>query len=275
LHGIDPGSVASTAYGTSQPGGIELRGVSKSFGGRSGAVQALAETSVSIDGGAIVAIVGRSGCGKSTLLRLMAGLAEPSQGSVRVGSEQVRGRPPASARFVFQDFAESLFSWKNVIDNVRFGARHACRQDDNGSDAYADRILDLVELGHVRYRYPHELSGGMQQRVAIARALASRPRFLFMDEPFSAVDALSRSRLQDITLRMAAELQLTVVLVTHDVDEAVYLADRVWVLGPHGVGVIEDTDIHLERPRAQIETRESPAFLHYRRVLLNKVQELQ
>jgi NitT/TauT family transport system ATP-binding protein len=255
--------------------GIELDRISKSYEGRGGTVQALAETSFSVGEGSIVAIVGRSGCGKSTLLRMMAGLESPTQGSVRVGNERVHAGPPSSARFVFQDFAESLFAWRTVIDNVRFGARHPCRQGERVDDAYADHVLDLVELGHVRDRYPHELSGGMQQRVAIARALASRPRFLFMDEPFSAVDALSRSRLQDITLQIATELALTVVLVTHDIDEATYLADRVLVLGPHGVGVIEDLEIQLPRPRAQIETRESAEFLRYRRVLLNKVLERQ
>lgn len=264
-------AVSSTAslHKSGDHDGIELRNVSKSFETRNGKVLALAETSVQIRAGSFVTVIGRSGCGKSTLLRLMAGLMAPTRGTVRVGDENVRGRPPSRARFVFQDFAESLFPWKTVAENVEFGLRHAL----HGSEAAIDarHYLEQVGLDRVGHRYPHELSGGMQQRLAIARALASGPRFLFMDEPFSAIDALSRGRLQDLALQLWDALKITFVVVTHDIEEAVYLADRVLVLAPNGAGVACDIDVDLPWPRSQLDTKESVAFLEYRRLLMNHV----
>jgi NitT/TauT family transport system ATP-binding protein len=249
-------------------GGIEVRGASKTYQSGRREVVALRPVSLDIAEGSFVAVVGRSGCGKSTLLRLLAGLLTPSAGSVRVGGEAIALRPPRTARFIFQDYATSLLPWKTVAHNVAFGIRHAVG-DPGGEDP--DYYLRLVGLGDAGNRYPWQLSGGMQQRVAIARAIASRPRFLFMDEPFSAVDALSRARLQDITLRVWAELALTVVFVTHDMDEAAYLADRVLVMAPSGSGILADVAIDLPRPRDPLLTRETAAFLDYRRQLLQAV----
>jgi ABC-type nitrate/sulfonate/bicarbonate transport system ATPase subunit len=233
--------------------------------GQKGPVRALGGVSLDIDRGAFVCIVGRSGSGKSTLLRVLGGLIRPSEGEARLDGEAVREPPPAT-RFVEQNYAQSLLPWRTVAENVAFGARHAVRAGAAPSAA-ADRLLDLVGLSHARNQYPRELSGGMQQRVAIARALASRPDVLLLDEAFSSVDALSRARLQDMVLDLWSALGLTAVLVTHDIDEAVYMADRVFVMDERGAGIAATIDIDLPRPRDQVETRELPQYLRYRREL--------
>jgi NitT/TauT family transport system ATP-binding protein len=247
--------------------GIDLQNASKRFQRRGQEVTALSPTSLQLEEGSFVAIVGRSGCGKSTLLRLMAGLLPPTTGSIYVAGKRV-DRPPPEARVVFQDYRESLLPWKTVRQNIIFGLRHAV----NSSSAQDPEFyLEMVGLSGVGDRYPRELSGGMQQRVAIARAIASEPRFLLMDEPFSAVDALSRAKLQDATLRLWERLQLSIVFVTHDIDEALYLADRVLVLAPEGRGLLADIPVELPRPRKQIATRENEKFLRLRRHLLELV----
>ncbi len=246
---------------------IAVHHAGKRYDGAAGTVVALDGVSLSVGRGDFVTLIGRSGCGKSTLLRLVAGLLQPSTGSIAVDGEPVAGPPPA-ARYVFQDYGESLFPWKTVTKNVEFGIRHAGR---TATQAPARQFLDLVGLGHVGDRYPWELSGGMQQRVAIARALASAPQLLLMDEPFGAVDALSRAGLQDMILRVWAELGLTVVLVTHDIDEAIYLADRVVVLEPGGQGILADVAVDLPRPRTQIGTRDDTRFGALRRHLAELV----
>jgi ABC-type nitrate/sulfonate/bicarbonate transport system ATPase subunit len=226
---------------------------------------AVAQVSLDVAEGGFLSLIGRSGSGKSTLLRLMSGLIAPSSGRLEVEGRAVRG-PPASVRYVFQDYGQSLFPWMSARRNVMFGARHA-PNPERDARAVADQYLELVGLADVGERYPWELSGGMQQRLAIARALASRPRILLMDEPFGAVDALSRARLQDLALRLWQELSLTIVLVTHDIDEAVYLSERVVVLEPAGQGVLADVEIGLDWPRSQLATREDPRFSAYRRRL--------
>lgn len=238
-------------------------------------VTGLSPTSLSIESGSFVSIVGRSGCGKSTLLRLFAGLESPSSGRIVVEGEAVR-RPPASARYVFQNYAELLLPWKTVGDNIRFGLRHSHtlpddQADRGGWDALVEEKLAEVGLSGVADRLPAELSGGMQQRVAIARALASHPRVLLLDEPFSAVDALSRAHLQDLLIDVWAKNRLTVVFVTHDIDEALYLSDRVVVLAPSGRGIELDLQVDLPRPRDQIETKADPRFLELRSAVLSRV----
>ncbi|WP_432865522.1 ABC transporter ATP-binding protein [Microbispora rosea] len=244
--------------------------VAKTYRTRRREVTALRGLSLDIGPGEFVALVGRSGCGKSTLLRLLSGLLPATAGQIRVAGQPIDG-PPRQARCVFQDYAQSLLPWKTVAGNVRFGLRHAYEPAEGGHDELVAHYLDLVGLGHAADRYPWELSGGMQQRAAIARALAARPQLLFMDEAFSGVDALSRAKLQDVLLHAWAEEGLTVVFVTHDIDEAVYLADRVVVLHPEGRGVLADVRTGLPRPRGQLTTRESPEFLHHRRELLHLV----
>jgi NitT/TauT family transport system ATP-binding protein len=261
----------------SAPAGTELTAPALSvhdvwqvFTTRRHEVTALRELSLQIAAGEFVAVVGRSGCGKSTLLRLLSGLIPPSAGEIRLGGQPVDG-PPRQARCVFQDFGQSLLPWKTVAGNVRFGLRHAYEPSAGNRDELVAHHLDLVGLGHAADRYPWELSGGMQQRAAIARALAARPQLLLMDEAFSGVDALSRAKLQDVILRAWAEAGLTVVFVTHDIDEAIYLADRVVVLHPEGRGVLADVRTDVPRPRGQLTTRELPEFLRYRRELLQLV----
>jgi NitT/TauT family transport system ATP-binding protein len=173
---------------------------------------------------------------------------------------------------VFQDYAQSLLPWQTVEQNVRFGVVHG-----SAGGPPADVVTTVHEsLAHVgltgvERRYPWELSGGMQQRVAIARALAARPTVLLMDEPFSSVDALSRAQLQDMIARVWSTLGITIVLVTHDIDEAVYLADRVIVLGAGGSGIVADLAIDLPRPRTHLETPSDEAYGAYRRELLRLV----
>ncbi|MDB4872693.1 MAG: NitT/TauT family transport system ATP-binding protein [Gemmatimonadales bacterium] len=266
-----------TTLAGSTPVGIEFTApvlavddVWKVFTTRRREVTALRGLSLQISAGEFVAVVGRSGCGKSTLLRLLSGLLPPSAGEIRLAGQPVDG-PPRQARCVFQDFAQSLLPWKTVAGNVRFGLRHAYEPSTGSHEELVAHYLDLVGLGHAADRYPWELSGGMQQRAAIARALAARPQLLLMDEAFSGVDALSRANLQDVILHAWAEAGLTVVFVTHDIDEAVYLADRVVVLHPEGHGMLADLRTDLPRPRRQLTTRELPEFLHYRRELLQLV----
>ncbi|MDB5422139.1 MAG: transporter [Brevundimonas sp.] len=248
---------------------VTVEAVGKTFKAGRQDTHALRDVSLTVRSGEFVSLVGRSGSGKSTLLRLIAGLLSPSTGQVVVDGRTVDG-PPASARYVFQDYGESLFPWLSARDNVAFGARSA--GDDRKTALHtADHYLELVGLQAASARYPWELSGGMQQRLAIARALASRPQLLLMDEPFGAVDALSRARLQDLILSLWAELDLTVILVTHDIDEAVYLSDRVVVLEAAGQGLETDTPIELSRPRDHLASREDPRFSRRRRELLEKV----
>lgn len=255
---------------------ISISGVSKTFVTSNGRqVDALAPTDIEIERGSFVAIVGRSGCGKSTLLRLLAGLELPTTGSVTVDGGADPGR---SIRYVFQSYGESLFPWLTVGSNIEFGLRHAHGDrralrllGAEARQALVENHLDEVGLGGRASHFPSELSGGMQQRLAIARALASGPDILLLDEPFSAVDALSRANMQDLLLRIWQERKLTVAFVTHDIDEALYLADRVIVMKEHGGGIGEDIAVNLPRPRDQVATRELPEFLALRRHILELV----
>jgi NitT/TauT family transport system ATP-binding protein len=255
-------------------GGLDVvtQGVRKSFQVQGRTVQALSDVSLRFEPGSFVSIVGRSGCGKSTLLRILCGLTNPTSGTVSVGGQPVTAPP---RRYLFQDYAQSLLPWKTVEANIEFGARHPCTPegaaDPEARRAVVERSLKTIGLTHTAKRYPWELSGGMQQRVAIGRLLASDPQILLMDEPFSAVDALSRAHLQDVVLRLWEDLRLTVVLVTHDIDEAVYLSERVIVVNAAGNGIDADVAIDLPRPRTQVETRELPAYLDLRRRLLRLV----
>lgn len=249
---------------------LKIDRVSKRYESRKATVSALRDVSLSVQESEFVALLGRSGSGKSTLLRLAAGLERPSSGAITIDGVAVQ-RPPRGVRYVFQDYATSLLPWKTVAQNVDFGIRHASHAPAQGETALD--FLATVGLDKVGDRYPWQLSGGMQQRLAIARAVASRPKVLLMDEPFSAVDALSRARLQDATLRVWGEFGLTIVFVTHDIDEAIYLADRVVVLAASGQGLAEQVTVGLPRPRGQVTTREDPRFLELRRHLYSIVTD--
>ncbi|MEU7691803.1 ABC transporter ATP-binding protein [Microbispora hainanensis] len=255
-------------------GVITIDGAGKDYLALDGnVVRGLSPVSLTIERGAFVSVVGRSGCGKSTLLRLVAGLEKPTSGTIRVGAERVDG-PPDSARYVFQNYNESLLPWRTVGDNVRFGLRHghgASRVSKAQEDELIREHLEEVGLGGTFNRYPSELSGGMQQRVAIARALAARPELLLLDEPFSAVDALSRGTLQDLVLRIWKEHGLTVLFVTHDIEEALYLSQRVIVLREKGGGIERDVTVDIPYPRTQVDFREDPRYLRLRREVLSLV----
>jgi ABC-type nitrate/sulfonate/bicarbonate transport system ATPase subunit len=204
---------------------VVLTGVGKAFGGGPGVLQGIDLTLVP---GEFVALLGASGCGKSTLLRLVAGLEKPTAGEVRLGDRPVRDVDPRCA-VVFQE--PRLLPWRSVAANVALGARHA------GGSASPERLLDRVGLAGFEGAWPHQLSGGMAQRAALARALAGRPDVLLLDEPFAALDALTRLRMGDLLADVRAETEPTTLMVTHDVDEALRLADRVVLLAGQPAGV--------------------------------------
>ena len=234
---------------------------------------AVNDVTLTIGKGDFLTVVGPSGCGKSTLLQMIAGLLAPTRGRVMFEGSAVEG-PPFDMVYVFQQYTKSLMPWRTVLDNVALGLEVAQRKQGRSRAQLRDRCrseLARVGLAGTEDQYPWQLSGGMQQRVAIARALVCEPSVLLMDEPFSALDALSRSSLQDLLLDLWAQLHLTVVFVTHDVEEAVYLSDRVAVLSKSPSCIVERFDIDLPRPRHQITTKESSAFLEYRRDLYAKV----
>ncbi|MEJ2862047.1 ABC transporter ATP-binding protein [Actinomycetospora flava] len=209
----------------------------------------------------VVCLLGPSGCGKSTLLRCLAGLRAPDRGEVRLRGEPVAGVPDGLG-VVFQDYGRSLLPWSTVARNVDFGL--PADLDRATRRARTAQALEAVGLADAAARRPGQLSGGMQQRVAIARALARRPDLLLMDEPFASVDALTRADLEDLLLRVRREYAMTVVLVTHDIDESIYLSDRVVVLSPRPAAVVADLAVDLGGDRDQITTRESHAFVHLR-----------
>jgi NitT/TauT family transport system ATP-binding protein len=228
---------------------------------------ALAGVTFDVLEGELLAIVGQSGGGKTTLLRLLCGLTRPTGGSVHLDGHLVSS-PPREAAIVFQDYSRSLFPWLNVTRNVMFPLRRERKPRSERLERVED-VLREVGLEGAGKKYPWQLSGGMQQRVAIARALVSRPEILLLDEPFASVDALTRVELQDLVLRLhqREEQGVTIVHVTHDIDEAVYLADRVLVLTGTPGRIVASVDVPLPRPREQTETRSSPQFLALRNEL--------
>ncbi|GAA4724275.1 ABC transporter ATP-binding protein [Nocardioides endophyticus] len=255
---------------------IAVTDLGKEFAGRQGhPVTALSPVTLDIPTNGFVTLVGRSGCGKSTLLRMIAGLEQPSRGTVTIDGRPV-DQPPSELRYVFQSYADSLLPWRTVEENVIFGLRHSHHllpeeRNRRRWPSIAREYLAEVGLGDKADRYPAELSGGQQQRVAIARALAARPEILLLDEPFSAVDALSRATLQDLLLRLWHDHLFTAVFVTHDIDEALYLSDEVVVLAPGGAGIRDRIEVDLPRPRDQLTTPTLPSFIDLRTRLLREV----
>jgi NitT/TauT family transport system ATP-binding protein len=253
-----------------------VRALCKWFRTAAGRFDALSDISFGVGTGEFVAIVGASGCGKSTLLRVIAGLEQPSKGEILVDQRAIAG-PGCDRAMVFQDY--SLYPWLTVLENIRFSLRlESQRRDVKSAEAQgaAERsalLMELMGLTRVRNAHPHELSGGMRQRVAIARALLSKPRLLLMDEPFGALDAQTREVMHDLILHIVAIERCTIVFVTHDVEEAVYLADRVIVLAP-GPGRI-DSVWPIELPPALERTQDlkrSPAFLAAAGEILDRIR---
>ena len=237
---------------------LQISAVTKDYGAKS----VLAPTDLVIEDLEFVSIVGPSGCGKSTLLMMMAGLLASSGGEIRFAGQPVSG-PPQGMAVVFQDYSRSLFPWLTVRRNLAM-ATAAYRLDKREVAERVDHALDSVGLPGTHDLYPYQMSGGMQQRVAIARALVVRPRFMLMDEPFAAVDAQTRADLEDLVLRVRREYEVTVAFVTHDIDEAVYLGDRVVVLAANPGRIIADLPVPLPRPRDQIATKLEPEFARLR-----------
>jgi NitT/TauT family transport system ATP-binding protein len=210
-----------------------------------------------------LAVVGPSGCGKSTLLRLAAGLLQPTAGMMSLDGNAIAAPPPGVV-YLFQQYSKSLFPWRTVLHNVMLPLEGVSRNSRKSNELVCKEYIRQVGLAGFEDKYPWQLSGGMQQRVAIARALAADPKVLLLDEPFSAVDALTRIELQALILDIWARNKFTALLVTHDVDEAVFLADRIAVLSNRPTRLTEVIDVGLPRPRDQIGTRELPRFLDLR-----------
>lgn len=253
-----------------------VRALGKRFTTPAGFFDALAGISFSVAPGEFVACVGASGCGKSTLLRIIAGLEPASAGEVLVDERPIQG-PSHDRAMVFQDY--SLYPWLTVLENIRFSLRLAANRRDRhlaGARSAAERsvlLLELMGLTKVRDAHPHTLSGGMRQRVAIARALLTKPQILLMDEPFGALDAQTREVMHDLILHILASEKHTILFVTHDVAEAVYLADRVIVLAP-GPGHV-DSVWRIDLPPALERTQDlkrSPNFLEVEGEILNRIR---
>lgn len=265
----DPMHAVSTVGPPSEPF-LRLRDVRKSYGVEESdrAILALKDITLGVAEGEFVALVGPSGCGKSTLLQIAAGLIAPSSGQVMLEDRAVI-EPPESMVYLFQQYTRSLFPWRTALENVAFAVEHRRGMSSAKAREQCRPYLEMVGLGEFANHYPWELSGGMQQRVAIARALAAQPRVLLMDEPFSSVDALTRIDLHNLILNLWAKHRFTAVLVTHDVDEALFLADRVVVLSARPTVVVLSVPTALPRPRDSITTRELPRFLELRHQLLS------
>ncbi|HEU4368363.1 MAG TPA: ABC transporter ATP-binding protein [Methylomirabilota bacterium] len=236
---------------------VVIDGAAKTYRDRSGpGVEALAGVTFTVEPEELVAVVGPSGCGKSTLLNMLAGLLSPDAGGVGFEGELPAGRPPTA--MVFQEFA--LFPWRTVQANVEFGLEEAGRPAAERR-RIARGFIELTGLGGFEGKYPHQLSGGMRQRVGIARALAVDPAVLLMDEPFSALDAQTRQLMQEELLGIWERTRKTIVYVTHNIHEAVWMADRVVVLSRRPGRVLEIVAVELKRPRTERMLGE-PAFLH-------------
>jgi NitT/TauT family transport system ATP-binding protein len=239
---------------------LRVEHLAKTYGWTGEAVPAIADVDLEVDENEFVCVVGPSGCGKTTLLKCIAGLLAPSAGEIRLHERRITG-PPERLAIVFQEYNRSLFPWMTVRQNVAFPIK---RKKLPNARELVEHAVESVDLTGVLDRYPWELSGGMQQRVAIARALAYQPEIMLMDEPFASVDAQTRADLEDLILEVRREFGVTVVFVTHDIDESVYLGDRVVVLTAGPARVQEVLDVDLPEPRDQVETKELPEFTYLR-----------
>jgi len=241
---------------------LKIERLGKRFGEGEGAVHAFHDLSFEVRGREFACIVGPSGCGKTTLLKCMSGLLQPTSGRVLLHDQPVTA-PLEKLAVVFQEYSRSLYPWMTVRQNVAFPLRRKRLESDQVQSLVGDAV-ESVGLTRAVDRYPWELSGGMQQRVAIARALAYQPEILLMDEPFASVDAQTRSDLEDLILEVRRRYGVTVVFVTHDIDESVYLGDRIVVLSGPPTTVTEVVEVTLPKPRDQVETKELPEFAHLR-----------
>ncbi|HEV8344325.1 MAG TPA: ABC transporter ATP-binding protein [Candidatus Binatia bacterium] len=243
---------------------IELRNITLEYETAENSVTALRDVSFSVEAAEFLCVVGQSGCGKTTMLNVVAGFLKPTKGEVLIGGKTVTGKG-LDRGIVFQDFAQ-LFPWRTAQRNVEFGLEMKGLSKEERAEI-ALRFLRLVNLENFARCYPHELSGGMQQRVAIARALAYNPAVLLMDEPFAALDALTREEMQRFLVDVWRETKKTVIYVTHNVAEAVYLADRIIIFSPHPGTVRGQVRIPLPRPRDTL----SVEFLDYQKEIVGHI----
>ena len=250
---------------------LSVRGMKKVYKTDGGDIEAVRNLTFDLRAGELACLVGPSGSGKTTLLKCIAGLMAPTEGEVLLNGTRVLG-PPKKMAVVFQEYGRSLFPWMRVRENVELplknqGVPRAER------DKLVDDALEAVGLSHVPQSYPWQLSGGMQQRVAIARAIAYQPRVLLMDEPFAAVDAQTRADLEDLIRKVWRDLGVTILFVTHDIDESVYLGERVIMLSSSPTVVQDDLVIDLPAERDQLETRSLPRFTELRGHVYAQIQK--
>jgi NitT/TauT family transport system ATP-binding protein len=251
---------------------LEVKGLRKVYEGAGRQVEALRELTFTLDAGELVCVVGPSGCGKTTLLKCVAGLLRPTEGQVLLDGSPVTGPRPGLA-VVFQEYGRSLFPWMRVAENVALPLRQRRSMPRSERGSRVADALQAVGLGDVARAYPWELSGGMQQRVAIARALAYEPEVLLMDEPFAAVDAQTRAELEDLVRGLWRERGMTVLFVTHDIDEAVYLGERVLVLSSSPTVIRDEVDVQLPLERDQLTTRADERFIGLRSRVLGSIRD--
>jgi nitrate/nitrite transport system ATP-binding protein len=254
---------------------LSIERVGMVFDTRKGSFTALEDINLAVDQGEFVTLIGHSGCGKSTLLNLVAGLTKPTSGAMILAGREVAG-PSPDRGVVFQN--HSLLPWLTCFDNVYLAVERVFGERESRAElkARTRRALELVHLAEAQTKFPNEISGGMKQRVGIARALSMEPKMLLLDEPFGALDALTRAHLQDELMRIVAATGSTVLMVTHDVDEAVLLSDRVVMLtnGP-AAGIGEILPIDLPRPRERLALAGHPRYLHYRKAVLEFLYQKQ
>jgi nitrate/nitrite transport system ATP-binding protein len=256
---------------------LQIQGVAQTFRTAKGDFPALRNIELTVGKGEFVTLIGHSGCGKSTLLNLIAGLTMPTEGTLICANREIAGPGPERA-VVFQN--HSLLPWLTCFENVYLGVERVFgqtgivdgkpKEDKAQLTARTHAALEMVSLSHAAFKRPGEISGGMKQRVGIARALAMEPQVLLMDEPFGALDALTRAKLQDELLAIVANTQSTVVMVTHDVDEAVLLSDKIVMMtnGPAAT-IGEVLHVDLPRPRSRVTLADDPAYLHYRKAVID------
>jgi NitT/TauT family transport system ATP-binding protein len=249
---------------------LVVEDVGKTFGHGADEHRVIDKLSLRVDPGEFVCVVGPSGAGKTTLLRCLSGLTRPTSGSIRYGDQPLT-KPLADIAVVFQDYRGSLMPWMRVAENVAFPLE-GMRVKKAERRRRAQECLAAVGLPDVGHKYPWQLSGGMQQRVAIARGLAYEAPILLMDEPFGSVDAQTRFDLEDLTLDLRRERGISIVLVTHDIDEAVYLGDRVVVLAGRPASVVDVVEVGLGDHREQLETRRDPRFADLRTRVLTQIR---
>ena len=252
---------------------LSVKNISKEFVSSNQHTFAIEKIGFEVKEHEFISVIGPSGCGKTTLLMMLSGLMPPTSGEIILKGSMVDSPPPGLI-LLFQDYSRSLLPWRKVLKNVCFGLElKRQRRWSTGQDLkkQAEKYLDAVGLLKFKNHYPWQLSGGMQQRVAIARALACEPALMLMDEPFGSLDAQTRAELEDFLLRIWERFQQTIIFVTHDIEEGVYLSDRVIVLAKSPSRIVKEFQNDLPRPRDQIETRTDPRFLEIRNEILRMI----